>query len=171
MSKYIGVLLALSAAQGAAAFDAEALGGADLACSACSVFLEQFHAKCASTVFKKGGNVAHKKSLAEKALETVVSDRKVQWAQTGNEGERKFVDFNKAMNGGSMNNMQVGGHVAEKLHVAFGALASEHGHTLASAMASSPRLYDAGLEKTFCSEDVGVCKRKGEADPDDRDEL
>jgi len=119
-----------------------------------------------------GDDVERKQGLAEEALEKAVASVEaggsVQWAMMGEEGKRQFIDFNKAMQGGSMSNLQMGGHVQEQLHGAFSALAEEHGSTLTSAIAESARLYDAKLHKTFCME-VGACKRKGDAA--DRDEL
>lgn len=51
------MLLALILAAHASPYDAEAMGGADLACSACKLFLETFHSECAKTVFKKPKSV------------------------------------------------------------------------------------------------------------------
>ena len=138
---------------------------------------EPEHAEAAAAAEDSDGDPAERKQrLAEEALESVVSGVKggsTQWALTGEEGSREYVDFNKAMQGGVMTNMQMGPQVGEALHSVFEALASEHSHTLTSAIAEAPRVYDAGLHLSFCAETVRSCKRKGGklVPRDDHDEL
>lgn len=153
-----------------------ALEGADLACSACKLFIEQYHQQCAKIVFKTPASVKSvyrkrfEKILKEKAMSKTTADRLLaelraahpgsehalytklckrknvvceeeytdspagnddvaaklelagqaldktlafpkggtQWAVSGGDGKRQYVDFNKAMQGGIMSNLQSG---------------------------------------------------------------
>lgn len=111
--------------------------------------------------------LAWKESQAKGAMDKViaeVSKEGKQWAVSGKEGERKYVDFNKAMNSGDqMDNLSMGGDVAKQLEECFKGLISIYADPLAGALANSERLYDSGIDKTFCFETTNICKRE---DPD-----
>lgn len=107
-----------------------------------------------------------KLELAEAALDATVASAKggTQWAVVGTAPERKYVDFNKAMQGGTMNNLRMGQDVAEGLHAAFSTLAEEHRGLLTSAIAEASRVYDAGLDKTFCTDACSPSGARAERD-------
>ena len=61
-----------------AAYDAEALGGADLACSACTLLVEEFHSRCASTVFKTGkATPASTQKLYKQWVQQILKEKNV----------------------------------------------------------------------------------------------
>mmetsp|Transcript_32276 Transcript_32276/g.62166 ORF Transcript_32276/g.62166 Transcript_32276/m.62166 type:complete len:218 (+) Transcript_32276:65-718(+) len=92
--------------------------------------------------------VAWKEAQAGKALDEVMEKIKVkdaQWAIAGKEGNRRYVDFNKAMSSGdSMDNMSMGGNVGKELEECFSMFRTDHLKMLTSALANSARLYDSG---------------------------
>merc|ERR1712087_2733 len=108
--------------------------------------------------------IAWKESQARGAMDKAVKDVKkegTQWAVKGKEGERKYVDFNKAMNSGDqMDNLSMGGDVGKKIAECFEVFIEKYAPSLAAALANSARLYDSGIDKTFCYETTGMCKRE-----------
>ena len=115
--------------------------------------------------YKPAAQEDGKRELADAALVATVASVKsgTQWAIVGDKPERKYVDFQKAMQSGAMSNLQMGGHVTDDLHAAFSALASAHRGLLTSSIAEVSRVYDAGLDKTFCTVDAGACSGSGGA--------
>lgn len=77
-----------------------------------------------------------KSFLALEAIkETLAGINDTQWALSGNEGERKFLDFNQAQRNGDTGSISMGGDVGDKLKKAFATLAANHSELLASAVA------------------------------------
>ena len=108
--------------------------------------------------------VAWRESQALGALATVVEGVEkgdTQWAVSGAEGSRRYIDFNKAASGalGPMDHLSMGGDVKEQLAECFKAFAANHSKLLALALARSARLYDSAIDKTFCYEIAGACPR------------
>jgi hypothetical protein len=83
----------------------------------------------------------------------------VQWAKSGKDGDRKYVDFNKAMMSGTIENISMGGDVGTELKGCFAHLSKEHENTIITAIAESEKPYSSGLHKSFCR-DVGHCGAK-----------
>lgn len=99
---------------------------------------------------------------AEEALAATVASAnngKTQWAKSGTPGKELYVDFNKAMNGGNMENLSMGGKVGEDLEGCFSYLASEHAAVIADAVSASAKPFSSGLHKTFCP-GAGMCPPK-----------
>jgi hypothetical protein len=90
------------------------------------------------------------------AIATTNKEGGLQWAKTGKEGERAFMDFAKAMNGGTIDNMSMGGDVAEDLKKCFEHIGAEHESLLINTVAESSKPYSSGLHKTFCK-DYSYC--------------
>lgn len=102
-------------------------------------------------------------AAAEEAIAATVAsasaESKIQWAKSGVDGKRAFVDFNKAMQGGTLENLSMGGDVSKELHACMSHLAKEHENTIITAIAESEKPYSSGLHKKFCKE-VGCCGAK-----------
>jgi len=97
---------------------------------------------------------AWKSAHAQLAMDQVHDDirtKETQWAVSGSEPDRKYIDFNKAMSGGNMGTISTSGEYKTQLEEAFAYYAAEHGMLLVSAIARSARLYDSGVHKTFCN--------------------
>lgn len=98
----------------------------------------------------------HKRGLAHAAIGATVAGIKpsTQWATVGETGSRKFVDFNKAMQTGSMSgSMNMGPETLTQLLGSYKFYAQEHGADLANAVARVARVYESKLDKEFC---VGI---------------
>jgi len=88
----------------------------------------------------------------------------IQWAQSGAEGKRQFVDFNKLMSsGGTMENMIMGRDVGAKLGGCAAYLAVEHDAELANAVAHSNLPFSSNLHKTFCKA-KGHCGKRAKTE-------
>lgn len=109
-----------------------------------------------------------KAELVEAALEATVEDvRSQQWAEADDFGKKAFVDFQKAMSGGSITgSISMGPEVTEKMAACYQNWATDHKDTLIARMAAVARPYDTKLHKTFC-ENARACN----SDPDDFFEL
>lgn len=80
-----------------------------------------------------GSMEERKLKLTEAALNATlkhVKAKDVQWAISGNEPNRKFIDFNKAMTDGTADSISSGGDIADKLEKVFTYLARLYNQTL-----------------------------------------
>ena len=74
-----------------------------------------------------------KQRLTEAALNSTlehVKSKDVQWAVSGSEPNRKYIDFNKAMQGGTSESISSGGDIADQLSKAFEHYTSNFNETL-----------------------------------------
>eukprot|EP00944_MAST-04C_sp_MAST-4C-sp1_P015431 g15431.t1 len=105
-----------------------------------------------------------KYKASEEAIEAVKALPKkegMQWAVSGAEGKRKFSDFNKLMSsGGTMNNLSMGGHVADDLSGCVNHLADNFAEELSTVVFDSQKPFSSGLHKKFCKKH-GYCGNKG----------
>ena len=104
-----------------------------------------------------------KYQVATEAMEIVKglpTKNGMQWAISGDEGKRKFADFNKLMSsGGTMNNLSMGGNVADDLNGCFNHLAETFNDDLATVVFHSEKPFSFGLHKKFCKKHE-YCGRK-----------
>ena len=107
-----------------------------------------------------------KLQAAKQALATVKAYPKkdgMQWAVSGAKGKRKFADFNKLMSsGGTMENLSMGGNVADDLAGCFEQLAASHGDELGQVVEDSDKPFSSGLHKTFCKAKNRCGRKKNE---------
>lgn len=110
-----------------------------------------------------------KAALASVALTaTVEAVANEQWAEMDDAGNRAFVDFQKAMSGGSITGaVTMGPQVSQKMAACYAEWARDYEPTLTAAIAAVRRPYDSQLHKTFCGGTAHACA----SDPDDFFEL
>ena len=110
-----------------------------------------------------------KAALASVALTAAVDAvANEQWAEMDDGGTKAFVDFQKAMSGGSITGaVSMGPQVSEKMSACYAEWAHDYESTLTAAIAAVRRPYDSQLHKTFCEGTARACA----SDPDDFFEL
>lgn len=117
----------------------------------------------------KGSPEEQRLRLTKAALSAALSHvnaKGQQWATTGEAPHRKYVDFNKAMEGGTAESISSGGDIAENILKTFTFLATNHNETLTVSPSRSLDVHDdcvdriaAHLPSAFCRTPGGRCQR------------
>jgi len=99
----------------------------------------------------------HKRAGANNALRATIegiTKPGPQWAVIGDNGKRKYMDFNIAMKSGSMNgNINMGPDTHTQLMGSYKFWGEEHAVDITNAVARAGRVYESRLDKEFC---VGI---------------
>lgn len=105
----------------------------------------------------------------ESALDATVPALELQqWAQMVDGDKVTFVDFQKAMAGGSITgSISMGPDVTATMKACYLDFIDNHATVLVDTMAAAKRPYDSKLHTSFC-DNIGAC---GSTDPDDFFEL
>ena len=126
-------------------------------CSACGHVVSTFN-ELAGSLFKKTLSSDKKAKVAAKVLADVCSKSGID-SISGGAGERKFLNFMKMQQEGSMNfdNLNMGSNISDQFKQFCNHLVANHGSDLENAYAVAARLYDVDLKKLLCKTLSGAC--------------
>jgi len=139
----------------------------DLVCSACKLTTSTIQSKYAGLTYGKTAKMSRKSKAkaVTKAMDSTCKELKSgNMAVVGEEGSREYKDFNKMMSeGGTMTNMQMGGHISEQLAESCESLVAQYGEVISEGFVNVDRAYDFKIEGEICYD---ACSPDAEEDED-----